>query len=248
MILKRILITLGTLILLAVLGVGAYIWRQTQSGGEPDFFESEIADFEAADREGMPAAGGILFTGSSSIRLWSTLVEDMAPLPVIQRGFGGAHMEHVVYNARRVVTPYRPRAVVVFVGGNDIGSGKTASHVARDFRDFLEIVASELPDTDVWLLSMKPSKLRWDRWGEMKKLDTELRTMAEADSRVTFVETGRALLGPDGTPDDVYMLDGLHLNAEGYRRWTEVLRPRLLEAYASELPPRGPAAGGTIRR
>lgn len=228
---KGIAISIGGVLLLLALGAGGFLWWQSQAGGNPDFFESEIAAFEAADAQQMPAPGGIVFVGSSSIRLWNTLSEDMAPLPVIQRGFGGAHMEHVVHNARRIVTPYAPRAVVVFVGGNDIGSGKSAARVARDFEAFLEIVRTERPEADVWLLSMKPSKLRWSQWEEMQRLDTALRGMAESDPRVFFVETGRTLLGPDGTPDDVYIFDGLHLNAEGYRRWTSVLRPQLLAAY-----------------
>jgi lysophospholipase L1-like esterase len=155
----------------------------------------------------------------------------MAPLPVVRRGFGGAHVSHVVHNARRIVTPYAPRAVVAFVGGNDVAAGKSADEVTADYAAFLEIVRGDLPDVDVWILSSKPSKLRWGTWGELQALDVRLRAFADAHPRVRFVETGRTLLGPDGTPDDVYVFDRLHLNAEGYRRWTAMLKPLLLEAY-----------------
>ncbi|MCH2173443.1 GDSL-type esterase/lipase family protein [Myxococcota bacterium] len=228
---KRIAFALAALLLLAILGVGSFLVWQSQAGGDPDFFEREIAAFEATDSREMPPPNGIVFTGSSSIRLWDTLADDMAPLPVLNRGFGGAHMEHVVHNAHRIVTPYEPLAVVVFVGGNDIGSGKSASQVAEDFRSFLEIVRAELPDTDIWLLSMKPSKLRWDKWPIMQELDVALRAFAQSDEHVRFVNTGEVLLGPDGTPDDVYIFDGLHLNAVGYSRWTSVLRPLLMAQY-----------------
>lgn len=231
--LKVVAISIGALLLVLVLGVGAFIWWQSKAAGNPAFYESAIVAFEAADAKEMPAPGGIVFVGSSSIRLWSTLVADMAPLPVIQRGFGGAHMEHVIHNARRIVIPYAPRAVVVFVGGNDVGSGKSASQVADDFRVFLDLVHAEVPQADVWILSMKPSKLRWYKWGELEKLDDRLLALAESDPRIRFVETGRALLGPDGTPDDVYIFDGLHLNAEGYRRWTEILKPLLVAEYGA---------------
>jgi len=232
-------ITIGALAVVA-LGtaalVGWFLWQQGRAAGDPAFFEPEIAAFEAADAEAMPAPGGIVFVGSSSIRFWSSLADDMAPLPVVRRGFGGAHMSHVVYNARRIVMPYAPRAIVVFVGGNDVASGKGAHEVARDYTEFLALVHGELPETDVWILSSKPSKLRWSSWGELQALDTELRAMADADPRVRFVETGRTLLGPDGRPDDVYRIDGLHLNDEGYRRWTAVLKPLLLEAYGGGGP------------
>ena len=196
--LKWIGISLLGLLAISLLLVVGFLWWQMQSGGNPAFFESEILAFEEGDRGDWPPPGGIVFTGSSSIRLWSTLEEDMAPLPVVKRGFGGAHMEHVVHNARRIITPYEPRAVVVFVGGNDIGSGKSALEVAEDFQEFLQIVRGDLPDADVWLLSLKPSRLRWELWPEMKKLDVQLRLFADADPRVHFVETGATLLSESG--------------------------------------------------
>lgn len=229
--LKRALIALAVLVSLLLSGGFVFLWWQGQAAGDPAFFEREIAAFEADDARQRPTPGGIVFTGSSSIRLWSTLHDDMAPLRVIQRGFGGAHMEHVVHNAPRIVIRYAPRAVVVFVGGNDIGSGKSAARVVGDFRAFLDLVRGELPEADVWILSMKPSKLRWEMWSEMQKVDIALRELAAADLRIRFVETGRTLLDPNGEPDDVYIFDGLHLNAEGYRRWTSLLRPQLLAEY-----------------
>ena len=166
---KRIAIVGGAVLLPLAGGGGAFLLWYGQSAGDPAFFEGAIVAYEAADAEQRPAPGGIVFTGSSSIRLWGTLEEDMAPLPVIPRGFGGAHMEHVVHNARRIVTSYAPRAVVVFVGGNDIGSGKTPARVVADYRAFLDIVHTDLPDAEVWILSMKPSKLRWEQWPEMQR-------------------------------------------------------------------------------
>ncbi len=230
---KKILIGAALVLILIGAGIAAFLWNYGKSTGDPTYFESQIVAFEESDRQAMPAAGGIVFVGSSSIRLWSSLKEDMAPLPVVQRGFGGAQMEHVLHNARRVVVPYAPRAVVIFCGGNDIGAGKSAERVVADYRAFLELVHAELPETDVWILSMKPSKLRIEQWGEMERVDRGFHAFAAADPRVQVVETGRTLLGEDGTPDDVYIFDGLHLNAEGYRRWTKLLRPILLEAYGA---------------
>jgi hypothetical protein len=228
---RRIAIGIAVLIVLLVAGIGGFLFHMAQSPGDPAFFEAEIVAFEEEDRAAFPAPGGIVFVGSSSIRFWDTLLSDMAPLPVTQRGFGGAQMEHVLHNTARVVLPYEPRAVVIFCGGNDVGFGKKRDRVVADYRAFLDLIHASLPDTDVWILSMKPSKRRWEQWDEMKKIDAALHGFAAADPRVRVVDTGRTLLGDDGTPDDVYIFDGLHLNAEGYRRWTALLRPLLMEAY-----------------
>jgi len=233
------IILVGVIVVLGGAAAAFLIW-QGSAGGDPAFFETEIAAFEAEDRRSPPAPGGILFVGSSSIRLWDTLAEDFAPLPTIRRGFGGAHMEHVVHNARRIVTPYAPRAVVVFCGGNDIGSGKDAARVEADYRAFLDIVHADVPDADVWFFSMKPSKLRWEQWGEMEKVNAALREIAAEDPRRHVINVSDVLLGADGKPRDVYIFDGLHLNARGYAAWTSVVRPVLMEAYGPDAAaPRG---------
>ena len=158
--LKKFLLAGAGLLGVAILVIAFLLWRHSLASGNPAFYESEILAFEQLDAITMPEPGGIVFTGSSSIRLWETLAADMAPLRVIQRGFGGAHMEHVVYNVPRIVTAYSPRAVVVFVGGNDLGAGKTVAEVVADFEQFLQEVHARLPAADVWFLSMKPSPLR----------------------------------------------------------------------------------------
>ena len=159
----------------------------------------------------------------------------MKPLKITRRGFGGAHMEHVLYNFDRIITPYQAKAIVVFVGGNDISAEKSVSRVASDYQRFITKKQQTLPNTDLWILSMKPSKLRWDRWHEMKALDSILRHFADQHAKINFVETGRSLLKADGTPDEVYLFDGLHLNAEGYKRWTRILKPLLLKAYPAPM-------------
>jgi flagellar basal body-associated protein FliL len=220
------------LVILVVCGVSAFFWYMDAAGSDDAFFESEIRNFEEQDQAAFPEKGAIVFVGSSSIRFWSSLTEDMSPLRVLRRGFGGAHMSHVLYNFDRIVTPYQPKAVVVFVGGNDIGFGKSAQRLISDYQLFIDKLEQVLPDSDLWILAMKPSKARWEAWAEMQKVDEALKIFAEANSKIYFVESGEVLLNAEGKPDDVYIIDGLHLNSEGYRRWTALLKPLLMEKYA----------------
>ena len=101
-------------------------------------FEDEISAFEAADSLAMPAPGSVLFVGSSSIRFWNTLEEDMAPLPVINRGFGGSTFDDLLFYMDRIVMPYQPSAVVLYEGDNDIASDQTQPQdVVVDLLQFL---------------------------------------------------------------------------------------------------------------
>ncbi len=230
---KKVLITLFVLIVVVASGLSTFVWYMHEAGNNDDYFESEIKAFEQADLENFPAPDQILFVGSSSIRFWDSLSEDMAPLSTIRRGFGGAHMSHVLYNFDRIVSPYKPKAIVVFVGGNDIGWGKSPERLLADYLLFIDRVNQDLPDTDVWILSMKPSKLRWSEWPKMQRVDDGFAELANQYDNVTLVYTGRTLFDHKGQPDDVYIFDGLHLNDEGYRRWTQYLKPLLLERYSS---------------
>src|SRR5262245_52424410 len=120
---RKLAIGLGALVgvaLLAALGLRLGLAWYAHASRDPAFFADEIAAFEAADRAQPPAERPIVFVGSSSIRLWDTLAADMAPLPVLNRGFGGSQLAHVVHFADRAVLRYRPRGVVLYCGGNDL--------------------------------------------------------------------------------------------------------------------------------
>ncbi|HEY8746736.1 MAG TPA: GDSL-type esterase/lipase family protein [Tepidisphaeraceae bacterium] len=110
-------------------------------------WEKEIAAYEAADKQNPPKQGGVVFTGASGIRMWKTLEKDFPDQAVINRGFGGSEMADSAYFADRIVTPYKPRLVVVQAGGNDINAGKSPEQVLTDFKSFVEKIRAKLPGT-----------------------------------------------------------------------------------------------------
>lgn len=228
---KIVVITLAVIVTLVVALSVAYFWYRDAVSNDASFYEEDISAFETADKASFPPAQGIVFVGSSSIRFWHTLAQDMSPLEVVQRGFGGAHMSHVLHNFDRIITPYQPKAVVVFVGGNDLGAGKSVQSLISNYQSFVDKLKQDLPNTDLWILSMKPSKLRWEIWPDMELVDDYFSDLENENENIYLVDTGRSLLNKNGEPDEVYAFDGLHLNAEGYRRWSALLQPKLLEKY-----------------
>jgi lysophospholipase L1-like esterase len=234
---KRIALGLLAVAVLAVGGGVAWFLYQRSAGGDLEFFANDIEAFVEADRAAPPAPGEIVFVGSSSIRLWTTLAEDMAPLPVIRRGFGGAHLLHVNHALSRIVLPYAPRAVVLYAGDNDIAYGRTAQAVAAEFHQFVQAIHAALPETDIWYLSMKPTTRQAIFWPELARGNQQIAAVAKDDPRVHFIDADRLFLTADGKADaDLLRFDGIHLNDRGYAAWTSVIKPVLLAAY-------GPAAG-----
>ena len=239
---KKFAIGLGILLVIFLTSAGAYLHYLSSSKNDPAFFESAIVAFEASDRESMPAPGGIVFVGSSSIRFWSTLAEDMAPLAVLNRGFGGAHFVHVNHNAARIVLPYSPRAVVVYAGDNDIGAGTMIADVVGGFTKFVALMHAELPETEIYYLPIKPSKLRWKLWDSMSRANGEIMAITQTDARLHYLDVATPLLNSNREPrDDVFLLDGLHMNETGYAEWTAVVRPVLIDAWAESAT--SPAGG-----
>jgi lysophospholipase L1-like esterase len=193
-------------------------------------WEQEIRAFEVRDSESRPAEDGILFVGSSSIRRWD-LEASFPDLPVINRGFGGSHMADSVKFATRIITPYRPRAVVVYAGDNDIAAGKTPERVFDDFRKLERIVRNRLPDASLIYIAIKPSLLRWRFVGKMRKANSLIRARTEEREWLHYVDIDTPMIGPGGQPrPELFLPDGVHLNAKGYELWAELVRRKIARA------------------
>jgi lysophospholipase L1-like esterase len=189
-------------------------------------WETEIRAFEAGDRTNPPEKHGILFIGSSSIRLWKTLAKDFPGEPVINRGFGGSRIADATALADRIIFPYEPRTIVFYAGDNDIAQGHTPEQVAADYRAFVQTVRAKLPDTRIAFISIKPSPLRWNLRDKIESANHQIAAM-KGDGLV-FIDSYNAMLGADGQPrTEMFAADRLHMNATGYRLWTTLVKAQL---------------------
>jgi lysophospholipase L1-like esterase len=231
---RRLALGLGVLAGLALVGwlglraFGAWYQRQAQ---DPAFFADEIAAFAAADRERPPPERPIVFVGSSSIRLWDSLAEDLAPLPVLNRGFGGSQLASVNHWIEESVLRYQPRAVVLYAGDNDLdaSTGKSAADVVRDFETFARLLAEGAPGARLYYLAIKPSRRRWERWPEQSKANAAIAARCAAAARCAYLDVATPMLATGEPPArELFRFDGLHLSARGYALWTSVVKPRLL--------------------
>ena len=199
-------------------------------------FAAEIEAFERADQTNPPPQNAVLFVGSSSIRLWKTLKEDFPDLPVINRGFGGSQVADSVRYADRIVLPYRPSAVVLYAGDNDLAAGKSPQQVAADVRAFAAKVHAAQPDVPILYLAIKPSVARWKLIDKIRQANALVEQFAIEDDHVDYVDVFTPTLTPDAQPrPDLLIADGLHLNAVGYKLWTPIVREHIDRALAASL-------------
>lgn len=199
-----------------------------QTNADTAQWEPAIQAFERSDKTNPPPANAILFIGSSSIRLWTNVARDFPEHPVINRGFGGSQISDSVWFADRIVIPYRPRMIVFYAGGNDINAGKAPMEVFGDFQNFVKKIHEKLPETRIAYISSAPNPARWEQVVKVKELNGLIEACTKQDSRLVFIDVFSKMLGADGRPrPEIFLEDRLHMNAEGYRLWTRIVKPFL---------------------
>ena len=222
---------LWAILCVGILGIACREFRLTVLAQE---WEPTIRAFERQDKIHPVPPGAIVFTGSSSIAYWGSLVNDMKPLTVINRGFGGSEYSDVNHYADRIVIAYHPAAVVVYAGDNDLASPgrKTAQSVAQDVQQFVQLVHSKLPETWIYVISIKPSILRWKRWPEMNESNRLIQDFLRTQDHAAFIDVASAMLDQHGRlSEDLFVADGLHPSAKCYALWTSLIKPVLMQRF-----------------
>ena len=206
--------------------------------GPEDLWRDAFAAFSAADLKQTPPPGGVLFVGSSSIRLWNHLETDFHDAPkVINRGFGGSRLTDCVKYLDRLVIQYRPRQVLLYAGDNDLAEGSTPQQVLERVQTFTEGVHRRLPGTRVTFISIKPSPARQALIPKVREANMLVRNYALAGG-LDYIDVFTPMLGPDGLPRrELFRRDVLHLNSAGYALWRSIIQPYLEEQVAGSFVP-----------
>lgn len=196
-----------------------------ESWPDPERFRSAITAFSEQDHRKAPAEGAVLGVGSSSMRYWATdglFDAHFSPLTVINRGFGGSVMNDVAYFLEETVLRYQPRAVLLYEGDNDVSRGIPLRSILASLELIIERIHTQDASIRIYLLSVKPSLARWPLWPLIQSVNHAFEQRAMVDSRITFIDVGRNMLNAEGEPKpEIFVGDGLHLNAAGYALWHE---------------------------
>lgn len=195
-------------------------------------FASAIEDFVKADRTAPPPQKGILFIGSSIFRQWTTVAEDMSPLPAFNRAFGGSRTADILAHMHRVVLPYEPKVIVYYCGSNDINAGIKPEEIAANFKTFVQRVHASLPASKVLYVSINRAPQKRDHWGDVDQANRLIEEFTKSDARLKFIDVNPALFDEKGEPRmDLYRVDRLHFKVPAYREFTRIIRPEVEAAW-----------------
>jgi lysophospholipase L1-like esterase len=193
---------------------------------KPDRFEAQIVAFEDSDRVKRPATDQILFIGSSIFREWTNVGTQMAPLPVLNRAFGGSRTWELLYYFDRTVAPYRPRVIVYYCGGNDINNDEPADTVTANIRAFVARVHAAWPQTTVVFASVARAPMRRERWPVVDSVNAMIAADAARTPHLRYVDLNPAVERAPGVPRlDLYRADQLHYNPPAYDEFARILKP-----------------------
>lgn len=230
---------LGAVAVVAVLAAAlAAVWSPWRPAGEypdPQRFAEAIEAFAQADAVNESPSGAVVAVGSSSMRRWDHRIhEDLAPLTVLSRGFGGSNMNDVLHYLEPLVLRYRPRAVLLYEGDNDVALGIDADTIIGLFREVVRRIHEQDATVRIYVVSVKPSISRWSVWPQMQEVNRLLRAEAAVDERLHFVDVATPMLGADGEPmPELFIADDLHMTEAGYDIWRDAVRAVLVKAEAA---------------
>jgi lysophospholipase L1-like esterase len=193
-------------------------------------FADEIHDFKKMDSQQV-AKHVILFTGSSSIRMWQNLKESFPTYNVLNRGFGGSTLEDLDRYLTDIVFPYEPKQILIYSGENDIATDTiSAEQVLNRFQTVFQKIRSRFPTVPVEYISIKPSPSRLKFLPVIKEANELIRNYLRGQSNTHFIDVFTMMIDGNGQPKkDIFLEDNLHMNSKGYAIWQGVIQPYLLK-------------------
>lgn len=199
-----------------------------------DRWDYAMIGFKLEDEINPKPKGGIVMTGSSSMRFWDHRIhEDLKPLSVVSKGFGGSNMNDVLTYLDLLVLSHDPRAVVIYEGDNDVAQGVPVPTIVDAYQKTIARIHEHNKQIRIYLLSVKPSVLRESMWPTMQAVNKELQDIAASDQRISYIDVATPMLNPDGSANESLLIsDGLHMNQQGYDIWRDTVAPFLLEREA----------------
>lgn len=194
---------------------------------DPTRHMEEFLAYEREDIANGITPGGIVFTGSSSVRIWD--VKTAFPgLPVLNRGFGGSIYNDLIQNFHRVIKPYTPRTLVLYSGDNDAACGLTPQEVLDDWKTVVAMTLEAFPKIRILCMAAKPCIARWALDERFRQFNSMMESCVRSDDRLIYVDSYHPMLDVNNRPPvEYFMEDGLHMTPAGYAVWNNLLRPYL---------------------
>ena len=193
---------------------------------DPTRFKNEIEQFKLIKAD--QSSDRIVFTGSSSIRLWKDLNAYYPNRQLINTGFGGSHMSDLLYYLKETVLRYSPSKVFIYEGDNDIANGISEEKIMYNTKKVIELIHSNYPECKIILIAPKPSIARWEYKEQYLSVNSKFQELADQNEKISFANVWDVMLDSNGElKENLFIEDNLHMNKNGYDLWDKLIAPYL---------------------
>nr|WP_205692184.1 GDSL-type esterase/lipase family protein [Cellulophaga sp. E16_2] len=190
-----------------------------------EFFKDEVAAItEKYDSIWDSSKETIIFTGSSSVRMWKSLERNFPEHQILNTGFGGSQTIDLLGYTEELILMYQPKKVFIYEGDNDISSKKKHKEILRNFSKIIKQIKKNDSTTKVVIISPKPSISRWKLKGKYRKLNRKLRRFCDENENLEFANVWDIMLHRKKIKSDLFISDGLHMNEKGYQLWHSIIK------------------------
>ena len=192
------------------------------------FFQSEVNKIQQRYKDKINSnINHIVFTGSSSIRMWKDLPVLFQNPKIINTGFGGSKASDLLYYLDELVLDFNPSKVIIYEGDNDISSGHKINFILKNIKSIIKKIEEKNRYVQIILISAKPSIMRWDLRKKYIQLNKKYKNLALKNNNIHYADIWSQMIDSGELKTDIFIEDGLHLNVKGYKIWEKVLRPIL---------------------
>ena len=190
-------------------------------------FSFEIKNLLSKVEENKKMETPIIFYGSSTIRLWKSLNQDFKDVDVINLGFGGAYIDSLSKNFNLLINFLNPKAIVIYLGGNDLNLSLSPEEVIFKIKKFVEKINEKYPNTNIGYITIKPSVERKNKLSDIKKINKGVKLIANNFPNLVYIDVYNKLLDKGKVTSKFLLQDGLHLNKEGYKVLTRAVKEKI---------------------
>ncbi|WP_245233009.1 GDSL-type esterase/lipase family protein [Maribacter forsetii] len=166
----------------------------------------------------------IVFTGSSSVRLWRKLQEEFPEHQIVNSGFGGSQASDLLFFIDELILSYNPKKVFIYEGDNDLWAKKSPVDVLNTTTEIIRRIKAKNASTQVILISAKPSISRWKIRKKYKRLNRKMDRFAKNDPNLFYVDIWKPMMNKRKLKTDIFIEDGLHMNQKGYDIWYTAMK------------------------
>lgn len=168
--------------------------------------------------------GDIVFLGNSITEKGKNWAERFKIANIKNRGIAGDVTEGVLKRLAEICY-FKPRAVFILIGINDLFQGKSPEFVSDNILKIAETIHKNSKSTKIYIQTILPTKHDF-LIEKISTVNTSVRK--NKSSHFELIDLHDFFMDDNDFMKKEYTVDGVHLNEEGYKLWTDKIKKQVL--------------------